>query len=448
MCNEKSIGIGTEFISSKDASPSNKIRSNKVRSTWHEPVVTSNRFDLLNDEKSVSPKSTYSKDSYDIANVRSNSGTGIRNGNKEKLERIINDRSQKKNVLIIGNSHTNSLDPDKVSSQHNVQKVTAFTISEADVVISTFEGDSVPDCIVFHLIVNDIKHMEADECVRSMCSLVDKTMKKFNLCKIVLSHAPNRKDSEVLNNRVDVVNCQLKAIYHDHQAVKCCNNGNLSNAFGNIKDKFIARDGKHLSLEGGKMLYSNLRYAIESTLGLEHRRRPRVTSRKDRVDLSRPFHKRYHSSSGGGYPFRGNIFVKNHITKGITFIRGSNSEYCWLKLCKSFFNLRNNVFIAFVYNSPINSTYTKKQDADVLECIEYDLVNYQCEGNVMLLGDFNARTGCLMDYVEGDNSHVNPIKTCKVISHVTTIMVAAVLITALLTVKYLIRFSTLKSAII
>ena len=51
----------------------------------------------------------------------------------------------------------------------------------------------------------------------------------------------------------------------------------------------------------------------------------------------------------------------------------------------------------------------KKQDADVLECIEYDLVNYQCEGNVMLLGDFNARTGCLMDYVEGDNSHVNPI---------------------------------------
>ena len=188
--------------------------------------------------------------------------------------------------------------------QYNVQKVTAFTISEADVVISTFEGDSVPDCIVFHLIVNDIKHMEADECVRSMCSLVDKTMEKFPLCKIVLSHAPNRKDSEVLNNRVDVVNCQLKAIYHDHQAVKCCNNGNLSNAFGKIKDKFIARDGKHLSLEGGKMLYSNLRYAIESTLGLEHRRRPRVTSRKDRVDLSRPFHKRYHSSSGGGYPFR------------------------------------------------------------------------------------------------------------------------------------------------
>ena len=190
VCNEKSIGIGTEFISSKDASPSNKIRSNKVRSTWHEPVVTSNRFDLLNDEKSVSPKSTYSKDSYDIANVRSNSGTGIRNGNKEKPERIINDKSQKKNVLIIGNSHTNSLDPDKVSSQYNVQKVTAFTISEADMVISTFEGDSVPDCIVFHLIVNDIKHMEADECVRSMCSLVDKTMEKFPLCKIVLSHAP------------------------------------------------------------------------------------------------------------------------------------------------------------------------------------------------------------------------------------------------------------------
>ena len=76
-----------------------------------------------------------------------------------------NAANQKKSVLIIGNSHIDSLNPDRMSNQNSVHKETAYTIDEASSSLNNLNIRTTPDCIVYHLITNDVKRMEVENCV-------------------------------------------------------------------------------------------------------------------------------------------------------------------------------------------------------------------------------------------------------------------------------------------
>jgi len=69
----------------------------------------------------------------------------------------------------------------------------------------------------------------------------------------------------------------------------------------------------------------------------------------------------------------------------------------WLKLCKSFFHLEDDIFIAFVYVASLSSILAKK-NTDIFEVLEHDLATYAREGNCILFGDFNANTSSDPDY--------------------------------------------------
>lgn len=105
------------------------------------------------------------------------------------------------------------------------------------------------------------------------------------------------------------------------------------------------------------------------------------------------------------------VYVKNELRKGIRYLTHSNDDYIWIELDKTFFNLPAHLYLCYAYIPPENSSYYKKRQQHTLNYIEKDLIQYSSKGNIMLLGDINARTGSKLDFIENDEdecNHVNP----------------------------------------
>ena len=99
-------------------------------------------------------------------------------------------------------------------------------------------------------------------------------------------------------------------------------------------------------------------------------------------------------TSGVGPVFGGiAILVKRNIRAGVKFMPQISSEYQWFKLDKDF-GLRKNLYVCFIYHSPRNSTFINNFNEDMLETISSGLNKYSSDGDILLCGDFNARTGC------------------------------------------------------
>lgn len=99
------------------------------------------------------------------------------------------------------------------------------------------------------------------------------------------------------------------------------------------------------------------------------------------------------------------VFIKKTIKPGVKILSLNNPEIIWLKLEKTFFNLENDVFVAFVYIPPHNSPYLQKMGIDtsiIFQSLEQEVARYNSQGNVFLLGDFNSYTNVINDYVDHD----------------------------------------------
>ena len=46
---------------------------------------------------------------------------------------------------------------------------------------------------------------------------------------------------------------------------------------------------------------------------------------------------------------------------------------------------------------------------DIFQLLEKDIVNYQAKGEILLCGDFNARTGVLFDFIASDVTEHLPL---------------------------------------
>ena len=86
------------------------------------------------------------------------------------------------------------------------------------------------------------------------------------------------------------------------------------------------------------------------------------------------------------------VFVKQSLRRGIKIVDRKHPDMIWFKLQRNFFGFDKDLYINAVYISPVNSTYTRRQDPDndIFQKLESDVTLYSRYGDIMLMGDMNA----------------------------------------------------------
>ena len=110
----------------------------------------------------------------------------------------------------------------------------------------------------------------------------------------------------------------------------------------------------------------------------------------------------------GGLAILRKPFLKDHVK----ILKNNNPDYQWIRLEKSHFGFPKDLYICVVYFPPTESSYTKKLDVDIFESIEKDMALYGKNGDFLICGDINARTGVSPDYILQDNSDFLPLSNC------------------------------------
>lgn len=103
------------------------------------------------------------------------------------------------------------------------------------------------------------------------------------------------------------------------------------------------------------------------------------------------------------------LICKQKLKSGIAILPTTSEDYMWVRLNKSFFNLSKDLYICAIYNPPPGSTYSQRQLCDPLEKIEEDIIKFSKVGDIMMVGDLNARTSSCPDSINGDSDIVFPI---------------------------------------
>ena len=114
--------------------------------------------------------------------------------------------------------------------------------------------------------------------------------------------------------------------------------------------------------------------------------------------LSRPF-------QAAGRPAGGvACYVKQHLVKYVSRWKSSrDGSSLWLKIDKNI-GLRSDLYLCLAYFCPEKSTFYSHENAtEPFENLTRDIVAAQAQnGNVLLAGDLNARTGTMLDFVTRD----------------------------------------------
>ena len=97
---------------------------------------------------------------------------------------------------------------------------------------------------------------------------------------------------------------------------------------------------------------------------------------------------------------------KNCLHNGIMSIDKTSENMIWLKIIKEYLNTDKNLVIGGIYNSPINSSYTKSNDMDIFDKIQDKILTFSQNEYVIFWGDLNARVGDLQDFVDENESDV------------------------------------------
>jgi exonuclease III len=111
----------------------------------------------------------------------------------------------------------------------------------------------------------------------------------------------------------------------------------------------------------------------------------------------RPMHARARRPSGGISILIRHKFRGCNDTKSVQIVQEHNC-FIWLKLDKEKLNLSRNIYICAVYIPPAESTFLNHQDFNPFQLLEQDIMKFERDGEVLLLGDFNARTSDRCDY--------------------------------------------------
>ena len=84
-------------------------------------------------------------------------------------------------------------------------------------------------------------------------------------------------------------------------------------------------------------------------------------------------------------------------------VENFGKSHCWLKINKEIGISETDTYLCAVYTPPIESPY---YDEEYLNNLHTEISHFQAQGNVLLCGDFNARTGTKYDYVDPQGNEI------------------------------------------
>ena len=95
------------------------------------------------------------------------------------------------------------------------------------------------------------------------------------------------------------------------------------------------------------------------------------------------------------------VFVKNDLLPYVNLIESDSDYILWFKLNKKFTQIDQDIIFGAVYLPPSDSRFNTP---DELENFEIEITN-MCVSQkyVIMMGDFNSRTGNKQDFLDADN---------------------------------------------
>ena len=108
------------------------------------------------------------------------------------------------------------------------------------------------------------------------------------------------------------------------------------------------------------------------------------------------------SRKGGRYSGGIALLYKSNLQKTISIVK-TNQNFLWFKIDKKFLNLSKDFYVCGVYIPPCNSKYF---ESEIFDQLEQDILCFSSAGSVILLGDFNSRTGKYSDTVSQDGNNI------------------------------------------
>ena len=94
------------------------------------------------------------------------------------------------------------------------------------------------------------------------------------------------------------------------------------------------------------------------------------------------------------------VLIKNIHSNLVTHINSSSPNIIWCRLHKSLLGLDSDIYLATVYSPPLQTQ--KKAGEDIISILDKEIQKYSAQGKIILLGDFQARTGTINDFIEND----------------------------------------------
>ena len=91
------------------------------------------------------------------------------------------------------------------------------------------------------------------------------------------------------------------------------------------------------------------------------------------------------------------VLIRDHHQNFVSRIHSDSPNIIWCRLDKQLLGLQADIFLAAVYLPPLQSQ--RRAGEDVISILEREIHKYSTQGQILLLGDFNARTGTLNDFI-------------------------------------------------
>ncbi len=94
------------------------------------------------------------------------------------------------------------------------------------------------------------------------------------------------------------------------------------------------------------------------------------------------------------------IWYKSKFHNHINTVK-QGKYYTWLKIHKELLSSRKDIFLCAIYIPPSESPYYSE---DMFSTLEEETNHFQAQGNVLICGDLNARTGLQPDFTDTQGS--------------------------------------------
>ena len=100
------------------------------------------------------------------------------------------------------------------------------------------------------------------------------------------------------------------------------------------------------------------------------------------------------------------VYVNQKLSEGVSYVSTKNKNAIWCKLDKTYFNFQKDIYLGTVYLSPSN--FERSNSVDLIGELEVEMLHFSQRGDIVVQGDFNARTGGMQETIsDDDNAFLN-----------------------------------------